>query len=169
MGNRAAVIFTNEQNDISPVVYLHWNGGAESVYPFLDEMKRRLCYNVSPGHQAARFAHIVCDFWDNCEQGAGAGSIAILAPPAELTPSGLRETANTADDNGIYLVSFDGKGKYRVRRFYYGTDEACHEMSKREVNAERKKAYQDALAYTSGKGRIAKEFLAMRPKINPNR
>ena len=42
MGNRANIIFTNsDESVLSPAIYLDWNGGAESIYAFLDEMDRR--------------------------------------------------------------------------------------------------------------------------------
>ena len=42
MGNRAAVVFTKGE-EISPAVYLHNNGGPESIYSFLAELNRRKC------------------------------------------------------------------------------------------------------------------------------
>ncbi len=38
MGNRATIIFTDGKKSFSPAVYLHWNGGPESVYAFLEEL-----------------------------------------------------------------------------------------------------------------------------------
>ena len=42
MGNRAFVIFTDGKT-YSPAVYLHWNGGPESIYPMLDYMAKKGC------------------------------------------------------------------------------------------------------------------------------
>ena len=41
MGNRATVFFTDDGKAIEAGIYLHWNGGAESVYTFLDYAKSK--------------------------------------------------------------------------------------------------------------------------------
>ncbi len=66
MGNRGTVIFSNQAGDeFSPAVYQHWNGGPESVYAFLDELDRRGVRGADDlAYQAARFVHIVGDFFD---------------------------------------------------------------------------------------------------------
>jgi hypothetical protein len=167
MGNRAAVIFTDKSaKQISPAIYLHWNGGPESVYAFLDELRRRHGGPGSPSYAAARFAHIVCDFFDSEE--AGSMSIGMETPPAEVSPDGLASLANSADDNGVYVVS-PGDGKeWCVRRFVLtgSYDKPPREMTKREVAQERKLAYQHH--YNSGKGgeTITNQFVKMRPNIS---
>lgn len=40
MGNRAYVVFEDRQGNRSPAVYLHWNGGPESIYAMLDTLAR---------------------------------------------------------------------------------------------------------------------------------
>ena len=62
MGNRATVIF-QAQDTISPAIYLHWNGGPESVYQFLDELDRRKVRGDAD-YEAARFVKIVGEFFD---------------------------------------------------------------------------------------------------------
>lgn len=62
MGNRAFVVFENEgSTKFSPAIYLHWNGGPESVYAFLDLLDR---YKVTADqeYEAARFVQIVGNF-----------------------------------------------------------------------------------------------------------
>jgi hypothetical protein len=57
MGNRANVIFPEAR----VAVYLHWNGGLESVVAFLDYMNERRIGADSYG--AARFCQIVGNFF----------------------------------------------------------------------------------------------------------
>ena len=63
MGNRATVIFVTGEGKISPAVYLHWNGGPESVYQFLDELDRRKV-RAGDDYECARFIQIVGEFFD---------------------------------------------------------------------------------------------------------
>ena len=64
MGNRAIVIFSDkEEKNILPAVYLHWNGGPESIYAFLDELDRRKVGD-NRHYETARFIQIVGEFMD---------------------------------------------------------------------------------------------------------
>ena len=85
MGNRAFVIF-EEDGEISPAVYLHWNGGPESVYPFLDELDRR---DVRPdiAYAPARFIAVVAEFMDQ-EHYTGL-SLGVMNGPEFITAAAL--------------------------------------------------------------------------------
>src|SRR5947209_40290 len=110
MGNRAHVIFVSKNgHPPSPAVYLHWNGGPESVYAFLGELKRRKALGT-PDYAAARFAHVVGDFFDSNE--AGSLSLGVVNGPDAITPEALAPYDH--GDNGIYVVPTDGGP---VRRF----------------------------------------------------
>lgn len=71
MGNRACVIFTNRidgaesghDREYSPCIYLHWNGGPESIYGFLAGLERREI-GGDVAYAAARFTQIVGEFFD---------------------------------------------------------------------------------------------------------
>lgn len=64
MGNRGNVVFSNKDwTEFSPCVYLHWNGGPESVYGFLEELNRRKI-RADQCYEAARFIQIVGEFFD---------------------------------------------------------------------------------------------------------
>jgi len=134
MGNRAFVVFEDRDSEtFSPAIYLHWNGGPESVYAFLDELERRgvrgdQCY------EAARFVQIVGEFMD---QDAYSGlSLGISNGPKNGT---IEEFENfNHGDNGLYIVCRHG-GR-RVRRFT-GYDE-FHEWTQAQVESERKAAYK---------------------------
>jgi hypothetical protein len=164
MGNRAAVVFT-KGDDISPAAYLHHHGGAESVYSFLAELNRRKC---GRGQHvifvAARFVHVVADFFDSDE--ATHSSIGILNGPAEISVEGLATLADTADDNGVYVVDLTEPDRWSVRRFVFD-----RELTKVEVERERRSAckhsYMTGLNNESGGGDSIHElFLKMRPKVN---
>lgn len=163
MGNRAAVVFTKDE-DISPAVYLHNNGGPESIYAFLAELNRRKCGGGQhPCFVAARFVHIVGDFFDS--ETATSCSLGILNGPREITVEGVLELACIADDNGVYVVNLDDPFKWTVRRF-----NEDRELTKREVDRERRAAVKHW--YLTGKrddGRRVESFhelfLRLRPKV----
>lgn len=106
MGNRACVVFTDGRN-FSPAIYLHWNGGPESVYAFLDALKR---YGALGDCDcaAACLTQLVGNYL------GGTLSLALFnfeEPPARLDPG----------DNGLYLVTLRGDG-YSVRRWVDGVE-----------------------------------------------
>ena len=175
MGNRAYVIFHEPKSGrLSPAVYLHWNGGPESVYAFLAEHDRRKCRIGDVEYGAARFAHIVCDFFDQDE--AGSTSVGISNPPKSADPVDLQEFAESASDNGIYLVSQNGNG-LKVRRFrpvflrgndgrLLDTQPPPREMPPEEVQTEK----EEALAHRynqrcDGEETVAEFFQRVRPKV----
>jgi hypothetical protein len=165
MGNRACVVFTNEkQTEISPVCYLHWNGGAESIYAFLDEMERRQCGRVD--YAAARFAHIVADFMDQDE--AGSSSLGMFNGPKKIDLETMEPFAHTADDNGVFVVILGEKRL--VRRFVLASGNGKYgvtELSKREVEQERREAYRHEYIVGNEHGHsIPATFARLRPKIS---
>jgi hypothetical protein len=175
MGNRAYVVFTRErEKQISPAVYLHNNGGPESVYAFLHELRRR---HVGIGLQhvsfvAARLCHVVGDFFDDTDAGATRCSIGVEDGPPEISAFGVTDLADTADDNGVYVVNIDDHGKWTVRRFVPGgPDGLARELTKHEVDRERREACKHV--YVTGRRddgekveTIHEAFLRLRPKVS---
>ena len=102
MGNRACVVFTDGR-ELSPAIYLQWNGGPESVYAFLDALGRYQALG-DIGHTAARFTQVVRNYF------GGTLSVALMRFSGPL-PSNI-----DPDDNGIYLVTVN-RGGYTVRRW----------------------------------------------------
>lgn len=141
MGNRAYVIFHDERNnEISAAVYLHWNGGPESIYAFLDELERRGVRNDAQ-YAPARFCHVVGDFFDQSK--AGGDSLGVSNGPAEISTEALDAFAKVGD-NGAYVVSYPD-GKRKVRRFMSeGWNGPTVELSAKDVEKERKVAYKHA-------------------------
>lgn len=89
MGNRAVIAFSKNPNDVG--IYVHWNGGPESVAAFLEVCKRR-GYS-SPGadksYAMARLIGVMHEFFGN---GLSLG----VGPLNELDVDN--------HDNGAYLV-----------------------------------------------------------------
>ena len=132
MGNRAFVIF-EEDGEISPAVYLHWNGGPESVYPFLDELDRRQV-RADIAYAPARFIAIVAEFMDQ-EHYTGL-SLGVMNGPDAITPDSLSRFNH--GDNGVFVVT-RGNGERRVRRFIPGSK--LTELSPEDTERERREAY----------------------------
>jgi hypothetical protein len=112
MGNRAHVIFVSkDEKEISPAVYLHWNGGPETVYPLLAELDRR---DVRPDqdYEAARFIAIVAELFDQ-EYYTGL-SLGVHNGPTKITPQALDRYDH--GDNGVYVVCRESGGSVRRLR-----------------------------------------------------
>lgn len=167
MGNRANVVFHNPKTGkISPGVYLHWNGGPESVYAFLDELDRRNV-RADQEYEVARFVHIVADFFDS--DAAGSLSLGVFEGPPEISPSGLSTMNTDLADNGVYVVTRNVPGLGRVVRRFHEVNwskeggSVIKEVSREEVEAERKAAYRHP--NMGKKEGIPATFLKLRPKI----
>lgn len=116
MGNRANVIFCNGER-ISPCIYLHWNGGPDSVYAFLEELDRR---KVRPDaeYEAARFCQLVGEFFDQRKE-LGGLSLGVLNGPSEISVEALGRLMTDQGDNGFYVVNRtlpmpDGMRRFRA-------------------------------------------------------
>lgn len=104
MGNRAVVMFEDNvhTNDKYVGVYLHWNGGPDSVYAYLDYMKTKGIGSGDNPYTRARFVQIVSNFF------GGTTSIGVDAYY-------LKEACNVGD-NGLYVVQWRGNS-YTVDRY----------------------------------------------------
>lgn len=94
MGNRCLIVPKGQEN---LGVYLHWNGGVDSVTAFLTYCKmkeyRPFGGKNADGYGIARFVQVVGNFF------GGGLSIGIEAVTGELT-----EDYAEAYDNGIYII-----------------------------------------------------------------
>ena len=89
MGNRAVIAFSQNVNDTG--IYVHWNGGPESVLAFLAVCKQR-GYRTPAGDKSyamARLVQVICEFFPG-DSSVGVG------PLCELDIDNY--------DNGAYLV-----------------------------------------------------------------
>ena len=111
MGNRA-VITTSASKTTGVGIYVHWNGGPESVRAFLDACKTRGYRDPKsdPSYAMARLCGLICEFFE------GDASVGI-------------DQLNNLDcdnfDNGVYVIGDDwqiigtwGKGSRPVESAY---------------------------------------------------
>ncbi len=145
MGNRATVIFTDGKQSFSPAVYLHWNGGPESVYGFLEELNRRKA-SADQDYECARFIELVGEFFDNEE--FGNTSLGVTNGPKSDSIDELNNVQTDPGDNGFYLVNRTDD-EMQVRRFkveYQHEPFKClglKEVLPIDVANERELAYKD--------------------------
>ena len=97
MGNRA-VITTSASRSTGIGIYLHWNGGLESVLAFLAAAKargyRRPDPNGDTSYAMARLCGLICEFTGLREEtGIGIGT--------------LKELDTDNYDNGTYVIGGD--------------------------------------------------------------
>jgi|GEM_PF-5470627 len=123
MGNRALVTFRNARAS----VYLHWNGGPESICNFVEAMKRQGAFgsDVPPSAFPARLCQVVGNFLR--------GSLSL----------GVQYGVSDPGDNGIYELDIYGDLAAHYA-FRYG-DDARYEILDRnyEVDPE----WQSELAF----------------------
>lgn len=136
MGNRACIITANGQ----PGIYLHWNGGRDSVEAFLTYCKMKGFRSPElDGYGWARMAQIIGNFF------GGTLSIGIITADEE---------SGKYDDNGAYIIRnweiigrrhFDGheQRSYNLKEMLKAIDEAQPEperlgewLTAEEINRE---------------------------------
>lgn len=94
MGNKAFVVFKESKTEKPDHgVYLHWNGGPESILGFLEVLKERKWTRMD--YASARFVAVVSEMFDGEGNDSGL-SVGIMGctDPKELDPG----------DNGIFEV-----------------------------------------------------------------
>ena len=128
MGNRAVITFS-ESRSTGVGIYLHWNGGLESVLAFLDGAKARGFRDPAsdPSYALARLCGLIHEFFgvrDSCSLGVG-----------------LLSSLHTNNwDNGVYVV---GKDWAIVDRWGKGFD---HGRELADLSGERRIQYDEILA-----------------------
>lgn len=158
MGNRATIIFADKDTThIGPAIYLHWNGGAESVYAFLDELDRRNV-RADMDYTSARFIHVVGDFFDG-ERSAGGLSLGVSNGPSKIDSESL-ESFNPGD-NGVFVVTRRSSKHPLVRRFDHRGEWTAEQVASEERQA-RKHCYN---LPQDGDKSIAEVFTELRPEI----
>mgnify|MGYP007069933479 CR=1 FL=1 len=104
MGNRAVITTEENFNNNGIGIYLHWNGGYDSVYPFLEYAKlRRL---RSGGYGWARLCQIIGNYF------GGTLSIGV---------DRICKLDCDNGDNGIYLI--DDNFNIVGRKYYEGMEQ----------------------------------------------
>lgn len=113
MGNRGTVVFTDGKKNFSSAVYLHWNGGPESIYGFLAELDRRQI-RADQDYETARFIQIVGEFFD--QDSINGLSLGVVNGPKNDSIKELSKIQTDLSDNGVYLVCRNN-GNSKIRRF----------------------------------------------------
>ena len=133
MGNRAIITDSNKEM----AVYLHWNGGRDSVEPFLAYCKARDFRRDSYG--LARFCQVVGNYF------GGGKSIGVLAYPGDA------EAITMADDNGVYVVrNWEIVDRVYPKNWYgeqreYDFDKMLHAVDDAQPESERLGGYLDTV------------------------
>jgi hypothetical protein len=132
MGNRAVITFDKKLNPNSLGIYLHWNGGRDSVQAFLDAT-RELMKSRGPDSQyaPARLVQVIGNFIG--------GSLSL-----GLSPLSQCDTDN--GDNGTYVVDPESlqivarkhvrHGEQNKKEHYEGVYAECIEKNKAIFKAE---------------------------------
>lgn len=89
MGNRAVITASTEFD--APAIYLHWNGGRDSVEGFL-KVAREKGFDVTTAEGWDQFAQFIAEHFFNCDVGR----------TVYREPYGRTDKDN--GDNGVYLV-----------------------------------------------------------------
>jgi len=105
MGNRATVYFrespstfsARSEPDYGSGVYLHWHGGPESVYAFVDDLDRR-GVRADRFYAPARFAQIVGEYLS--ATGEHSLSLGVYPPPRDVA----NLEVESPGDNGLYVL-----------------------------------------------------------------
>ncbi|MDY4611838.1 MAG: hypothetical protein SPD11_14605 [Sphaerochaetaceae bacterium] len=108
MGNRG---FVRGLSDDGVGVYLHWNGGRDSVEAFLRYCELKGCrgFGHDDGYAAARLAQVIANYFG--------GTLSVGVYPA---------TDEIDEDNGVYVV--DG-WKIVERRHFYGYEQREYDLA----------------------------------------
>jgi hypothetical protein len=133
MGNRAAIAFTDKQTrKPETFVYMHWNGGPESVYAILDVLHEKGRASHSAEYTTARFAHLACELIDG--DGLSVGVMPFTT---------IDDAAHTADDNGLYVhdISTGKTERYVAAGFDKDARKLTLEETLREISSARAHEY----------------------------
>lgn len=107
MGNRAVI---KAKGNNSKAVYLHWNGGRDSIEAFLKYCELRGFRSFEDGYGMARFCQVVSNFF-------GADGLSI----------GIEDSVESCGDNGVYVV----EGWEIVDRIDYNrAEQNSHDLNK---------------------------------------
>ena len=105
MGNRAVVVFKEDETKNAPGVYLPWEGGPGSVLGFLCALRERGW--TRQDYASARFVQVVGEYFDADADDDSGLSVGLL--PGEKA----REWGKNCD-NGLYVVTQDYERKMWV-------------------------------------------------------
>jgi hypothetical protein len=133
MGNRAVIILQDHAPTTDAALYLHWNGGPESVYAFLEHLRLSRAMGHSADYTAARLCQTIGNFL------GGTTSLGVVRCPVDLEDLQQAAPFFSQGDNGIYLVRLS-RGSYAMAgRYVHGAW-----LDAEEVERERREAFASA-------------------------
>lgn len=139
MGNRAVITFDKKPSPQSLGIYLHWNGGAESVVAFMD-CADHYGIRADDNYEVARFAQIIGNFF------GGTLSVGI----------GTLETLDCENhDNGVFIVD-RSQEKREVKQFRDGNYNGLGEV----LNLEQMRATHPYFTDHSDGGNMVEQIRA---------
>lgn len=172
MGNRAVICFEEpayvqdkatkqykpKGTKVLPyAIYLHWNGGPESVYAFLAYANQRFTDRGGDiPYFSARFTEFVGRYFENSNT-----SLGLLSVDPKAAKAIIKNDAKVVDvelshgDNGVYVIGYheDTKHYAITRRFEgergFNLGELVNEQ-RQAVNNERYQGILDEVAYRNG-------------------
>jgi len=131
MGNRAVIC--HSKDDTSIAIYVHWNGGPESILAFLEVCRHR-CYRAPQADTAygmARLCGLICEFFGH-DSDTGVGI------------STLQEADTDNYDNGAYLL---GESWTIKERFGLGSASGRGAKTYATLNSDGRKQHDDIVAH----------------------
>lgn len=115
MSNSVRVVFTNhDKTKFSPIIYLHWNGGTESVVAFLKILNKVGFHDVH--YAGARFTQICGNFLDEFCKNPSSTGIGIEGWSETLR--GIKDIPEP--DNGVFFVEYNYKRDMLISRIMNG-------------------------------------------------
>ena len=110
MGNRAVIAFENKPDAVG--IYLHWNGGRDSVERFL-EAGKGVCRLGDPPYAMARLVQLIGQFFGgNCSVGVDV----------------ISKLDCDNGDNGLYIVD-SGSFKIIDRLYVPGSEQQGYDVA----------------------------------------
>ena len=128
MGNRAIINFKDDNEKAPFSIYLHWNGGKESVYAFYNATYDFFMKDggIDFSYFQARFLQVVGHFF------GGADSLGVLP-----------YTTASHGDNGVYTIDVSEELPRLEHEQYLGIYTQCLEYLQSTTYKARKQAVKD--------------------------
>lgn len=128
MGNRAVITTEEAMRNDGLGVYLHWNGGRDSVEAFLEYCRLRGFRSPEGSYGMARLCQVIANFL------GGGLSIGI---------DNLWHLDLDNGDNGVYVI--DGSWKIVKRLYHTGPEQNSYDLAGMLVEIDKKQPAEDQL------------------------
>ncbi len=135
MGNRSYIVL-KDKKEYGSAIYLHWNGGPESIYAFIDTLKEYGA-RMDISYGTARLVQLIGNFMG--------GTLSLGIEGAPQNKKDLEQY--TPGDNGLFVYDVNTEKMERMMSdCTKSNDGQYHEkvkwLSDKQVEQERKEAYK---------------------------